>query len=105
MLRLQVDDTALLRDSQVEGRGAVEEELCSGVPQALLGLERGEMLDFWVRGPSTTGGVRDGGGWRREGREGWMQGTPACAGCFLTLLCPPWSQLPRAGVGDAQGGP
>ena len=34
MLRLQVDDTALLRDSQVEGRGAVEEELGSGVPQA-----------------------------------------------------------------------
>ena len=64
VLRLQVDDTALLRDSQVEGRGAVEEELGSGVPQALLGLERWEMLDFWVRCPSTTGGVRDGGGWR-----------------------------------------
>ena len=46
MLRLQVDDTALLRDSQVEGRGAVKGELGSGVPQALLGLERWEMLDF-----------------------------------------------------------
>lgn len=105
MLRLQVDDTALLRDSQVGGRGAVEGELGSGIPQALLGLEGWEMLDFWVRGPSTASGVRDGGGWRREGREGWVQGTPAYAGGFLTLLCPSWSQLPRAGVGDAQGGP
>ena len=34
MLRLQVDDTALLRDSQVGGRGAVEGELGSGIPQA-----------------------------------------------------------------------
>ena len=48
------------------GRGAVEGELGSGIPQALLGLEGWEMLDFWVRGPSTA---RDGGGWRREGRE------------------------------------
>ena len=60
MLRLQVDDTALLRDSQVGGRGAVEGELGSGIPQALLGLEGWEMLDFWVRGPSTASGVRDG---------------------------------------------
>ena len=54
MLRLQVDDTGLLRDSQVGGRGAVEGELGSGIPQALLGLEGWEMLDFWVRGPSTA---------------------------------------------------
>ena len=94
-----MDDTALSGDSQVGGRGAREGELGSGVPQALLGLEGWGMLDFRVRCPSTAGGVRGGGGWKREGREGWLQGTPACAGGVETLLCPPWSQLGRAGVG------
>ena len=82
-----MDDTALSGDSQVGGRGAWEGELGSGVPQALLGLEGWGMLDFRVRRPSTAGGVRGGGG------------TPACAGGVETLLCPPWSQLGRAGVG------